>query len=227
MDNARRHPEAEARKRHQAFVDFMIPIVKGCSTELAQELTSLGVQVHGGMGFIEESGAAQHYRDARITTIYEGTTGIQANDLIGRKTARDGGRAARAVVAEMKKAAELCRGSDELAVIGARLASAAGTLDEAVQWVASTFATDPDAVHAGAVPYLMLWGTVAGGWQMARAARVAADKLAAGTVDSAFYRAKIATARFYADYLLTQADGLKQRAMTAGPGVMALAAEEI
>src|SRR5512137_2642134 len=95
MDNAHRHTDAEARRRHQAFVDFMIPIVKGCSTEIAQEVASLGIQVHGGMGYIEETGAAQHFRDARITTIYEGTTGIQANDFIGRKTARDGGAVAR------------------------------------------------------------------------------------------------------------------------------------
>ena len=106
MDNAHRHPDAEARKRHQAFVDFMIPIVKGCSTETAQEIASLGIQVHGGMGFIEETGAAQHFRDARITTIYEGTTGIQANDLIGRKTARDGGAVARVVADEMDEVAQ-------------------------------------------------------------------------------------------------------------------------
>ncbi len=113
MDNARRHPDAEARKRHQAFVDFMIPIVKGWSTETGQEVASLGVQVHGGMGFIEETGAAQHFRDARITTIYEGTTGIQANDFVGRKTARDGGAQARLVADDMiKVAGELARHSD-------------------------------------------------------------------------------------------------------------------
>ncbi len=124
MDNAHRHPDAEARKRHQAFVDFMIPIVKGCSTETAQEVASLGIQVHGGMGFIEETGAAQHFRDARITTIYEGTTGIQANDFIGRKTARDGGAVARVVADEMDKVAqELARhGEPNLKAIGARLA---------------------------------------------------------------------------------------------------------
>ena len=111
MDNARRNPDAKARERHQAFVDFMIPIVKGCSTETAQEVASLGVQVHGGMGFIEETGAAQHYRDARITTIYEGTTGIQANDFIGRKTARDGGAVARAIAGEMEKVAQELAGT--------------------------------------------------------------------------------------------------------------------
>src|SRR5204862_484777 len=103
LDNASAHPDPEARKRHQAFADLMIPIVKGWCTETAQEIAYTGVQVHGGMGFIEETGAAQHYRDARIITIYEGTTAIQANDLIGRKTARDGGKTALAVIAEMQK----------------------------------------------------------------------------------------------------------------------------
>ena len=105
MDHALTHPDPAARKRHQAFVDFMIPIVKGWCTETAQQVAYLGIQVHGGMGFIEETGAAQHYRDARITTIYEGTTGIQANDLIGRKTARDGGVQARSIAAEIEKVA--------------------------------------------------------------------------------------------------------------------------
>src|SRR5207244_6039625 len=103
LDNAANNPDANARAKHQAFAEFMIPIVKGWSTEMAQEVTSLGIQVHGGMGFIEETGAAQHFRDARIITIYEGTTAIQANDLIGRKTARDGGKTALAVIAEMQK----------------------------------------------------------------------------------------------------------------------------
>jgi hypothetical protein len=127
MDNARRHPDPEARKRHQAFVDFMIPIVKGWSTETGQEVASLGVQVHGGMGFIEETGAAQHFRDARITTIYEGTTGIQANDFVGRKTARDGGAQARLRAEDMLKVAgDLARHTDPaLKSIGTRLAEAA------------------------------------------------------------------------------------------------------
>src|SRR5439155_4797695 len=133
MDNAERHPDDAARKRHQAFVELMIPIVKGWGTEIAQEVTYLGVQVHGGMGFIEETGAAQHYRDARITTIYEGTTAIQANDLIGRKTARDSGAIARTVVAEIGKTAFALakEASADLKAIGSELASAAGALSEA------------------------------------------------------------------------------------------------
>jgi len=134
IDNARRHPDADARKQHQAFVDLMIPIVKGWSTELAQEVTYLGVQVHGGMGFIEETGAAQDYRDARITTIYEGTTAIQANDLIGRKTARDGGAVARAVIGEIgKMAAELAASNNaDLKAIGSELVAATAALGDAV-----------------------------------------------------------------------------------------------
>src|SRR6185436_10319471 len=138
------HPDADARKRHQAFADFMIPIVKGWSTEIAQEVTSLGVQVHGGMGFIEETGAAQHYRDARIITIYEGTTGIQANDLIGRKTARDGGKTARLVAAQIDKvAAKLASNPDPaLNAIGLRLAAATAALQNAIDWIVQTFGSN-------------------------------------------------------------------------------------
>ncbi len=156
IDNAHAHPDEEARKRHQAFVDFMIPIVKGWSTEIAQEVTSLGVQVHGGMGFIEETGAAQHYRDARIITIYEGTTGIQANDLIGRKTARDAGAVANAVAADIDKvAAKLASHSDPiLNAIGLQLAASTADLQSAIDWLVPAFG----AAHArrargrGAVP---------------------------------------------------------------------------
>jgi hypothetical protein len=228
MDNAHRHPDASARKRHQAFVDFMIPIVKGCSTEAAQELTSLGVQVHGGMGFIEESGAAQHYRDARITTIYEGTTGIQANDLIGRKTARDGGAVAKSVVADIETvAAELAGHADvNLRAIGTRLKDATGALHAAVDWMVPAFGQNPRAAHAGAVPYLRLWGLVTGGWQMGRAALVAAKHLAAGTGDARFMHAKIVTARYYAECLLPQATGLAQTVVHGGDSALALAAEQ-
>ena len=158
----------------------MIPIVKGWSTEIAQEVTSLGVQVHGGMGFIEETGAAQHYRDARIITIYEGTTGIQANDLIGRKTARDAGAVATAVAAEIDKvAAKLASHADPvLNAIGLQLASSTADLQSAIDWLVPAFAQHTRAAHAGAVPYLKLWGLVAGGWQMGRAALIAHEQLA-------------------------------------------------
>jgi 3-(methylsulfanyl)propanoyl-CoA dehydrogenase len=228
LDNARAHPDAEARRRHQAFAELMIPVVKGWCTETAQEITSTGVQVHGGMGFIEETGAAQHYRDARIITIYEGTTGIQANDLIGRKTARDGGRTALAVVAQMQALeAELGEHPGaEFAAIRGQLAAALAALGTAVEWVVRTYANDSRAAHAASVPYLKLWGLTAGGWQMARAALVAARRLAENKGDGEFYRAKIATARFYADYYLPQTLALKHAVLTAGESVLALADEQ-
>jgi alkylation response protein AidB-like acyl-CoA dehydrogenase len=228
LDNARRHPDAEARKRHQAFADLMIPIVKGWCTEVAQEVAYTGVQVHGGMGYIEETGAAQHYRDARIITIYEGTTGIQANDLIGRKTARDGGKTALSVIAEMRALdAELAKEKGaEFAAIRTQLAAAVSALKEAVEWMVVTYGKDTRAAHAASVPYLKLWGLTTGGWQMARAALAAAKHLADGKIDADFYRAKIATARFYADYFLPQTVALKHAIVTAGDSVLALSAEQ-
>ena len=227
LDNAHRHPDPEARKRHQAFAELMIPIVKGWCTESAQEIAYTGVQVHGGMGYIEETGAAQHYRDARIITIYEGTTGIQANDLIGRKTARDGGKTAASVIADMRALdAELAKQkSPEFAAIRTQLAAAASALKEAVEWMVVTYGKDTRAAHAASVPYLKLWGLTTGGWQMARAALAAAKHLSDGK-DADFYRAKIATARFYADYFLPQTVALKHAIVTAGESVLALAAEQ-
>src|SRR5512137_990029 len=191
LDHAHREPDPAAKKRHQAFVDLMIPIVKGWSTEIAQEITYLGIQVHGGMGFIEQTGAAQYYRDARITTIYEGTTGIQANDLIGRKTARDGGAVARTVAAEIAAVArELsAHGDASLKSIGVRLGAAAVALGRAIDWVVPAYRDHPRAAHAGAVAYLRVWGLVAGGWQLGRAALAAARRLQAGKGDPAFLNA--------------------------------------
>jgi acyl-CoA dehydrogenase len=228
MDNATNSEDLEARKRHQAFVDLMIPIVKGWSTEVAQEVAYLGVQVHGGMGFIEETGAAQHYRDARIITIYEGTTAIQANDLIGRKTARDGGAVARAVAAEIDKvSARLASQADPgLQAIGVQLAAATASLQSAIDWMVSAYANNTRAAHAVSVPYLKLWGITAGGWQMGRAALIAAEQTNKGTGNVAFMRAKIATARFYADSILPQAEGLAHTITEGGEAALALAAEE-
>ena len=228
IDNARRHPDAEARKRHQAFVELMIPIVKGWGTEVAQEVTYLGVQVHGGMGFIEETGAAQHYRDARITTIYEGTTAIQANDLIGRKTARDGGAVARSVIGEIVGLATAMSAdaNGALVPIGHELQSAAAALKSAVDWVVPAYGKASRAAHAASVPYLRLWGLVAGGWQLARGAQVAARLLAENKGDATFYRGKIATARFYAECLLPQAAALARAITLGSESVLALSDEQ-
>ena len=228
IDNARRHPDADARKRHQAFVELMIPIVKGWGTEIAQEVTYLGVQVHGGMGFIEETGAAQDYRDARITTIYEGTTAIQANDLIGRKTARDGGVVARSVIGEIAGLATALSAdaNGALVPIGNELQSAAAALKSAVDWVVPAYGKASRAAHAASVPYLRLWGLVAGGWQLARGAQVAARLLAENKGDATFYRGKIATARFYAECLLPQAAALARAITLGSESVLALSDEQ-
>jgi alkylation response protein AidB-like acyl-CoA dehydrogenase len=226
IDNAHRHPDADARKRHQAFVELMIPIVKGWCTETAQEVTYLGVQVHGGMGFIEETGAAQHYRDARITTIYEGTTAIQANDLIGRKTARDGGAVAKAVIGEISKLATAMAADASLAAIGSELQNAATALTRAVDWVVPAYGKASRAAHAASVPYLRLWGLVAGGWQLARGAQVAARMLAENKGDSSFLRGKIATATFYAECLLPQAAALAHSITAGSESVLALSDEQ-
>src|SRR5690606_8239562 len=216
MDFAARSGSPEERQKHQAFVDLMIPVVKGWSTETGVEVASLGVQVHGGMGFIEETGAAQHLRDARITTIYEGTTGIQAGDLVGRKIARDGGAAARALVAELRKLdAALAKAKHaDLRAMREPLAAGVAALEEAVGYIVANAAKDVKGVFAGAVPFLLLMGVVCGGWQMVRAGLAAEKALGEAGADQAFLEAKIGTARFYADHVLTQAPGLKSTVLS-------------
>jgi alkylation response protein AidB-like acyl-CoA dehydrogenase len=221
MDVGHRHPDPATRADAQAMADLLIPVVKGWSTETALGVTSTGIQVHGGMGFIEETGAAQYARDARILTIYEGTTAIQANDLVGRKIARDGGAAARNAIAEMRQTLAVLDGA-ELAPIRVALTEAVALLERAVAWVVEISATDLRVVAAGAVPFLKLFGVVAGGWQMGRAAHVAQTRLSAGdNSDPGFYRAKLATARFYADHVLPQAHGLAHAAMHGASSVLA------
>jgi len=228
LDRAHRHRSEKERQKAQAFVDLMIPVLKGWFTETSIDVASLGIQVHGGMGFIEETGAAQFYRDARITTIYEGTTSIQANDLVGRKIAREAGATAKAVVKEMKATLRALKKVDgeDFAAIGRHLAAGVKALDQCVDWIVATYAADVKAVHAGSVPFLKLTGIVSGGWQMARAALAAQAKLAQGEGDAAFLKAKIATARFFADHYLAQAPGLHQTVTAGAPGVLALAAEQ-
>ena len=228
LDKAHHHPDKDERARSQAFVDLMIPIVKGWSTESSIAVASLGIQVHGGMGFIEETGAAQFMRDARITTIYEGTTGIQANDLIGRKIAREGGATAKAVLKAIGALdADLAQAPGEaFKAIRLRLAAGARAAGECVDWIVATYGTDVKAVHAGAVPFLELMGIVCGGWQMARAALAAQRKFANSEGDKNFLEAKIATARFFADHSLSRASGLRDAIVQGAPGVMALAEEQ-
>jgi alkylation response protein AidB-like acyl-CoA dehydrogenase len=215
-DLAHHHPDEAARASHQAIYEFLVPVVKGWSTELSIDVASLGVQVHGGMGFIEETGAAQYYRDARILTIYEGTTAIQANDLIGRKTVRDGGATAQAILAQMDQTiAQLAeREGQAFKSMHRHLSAGSLSLARVIEFMVAKVKSDPNAVFAGSVPYLKLAGIVLGGWQMARALLVASDKR---SDDAAFYGAKIATAQFFAEHILSQAPGI-EASIVSGDG---------
>ncbi|RJG03955.1 acyl-CoA dehydrogenase [Noviherbaspirillum sedimenti] len=227
-DIALHHADAQVRQEQDAFYEYMVPIVKGWSTELSVDVASTGVQVHGGMGFIEETGAAQYYRDARILPIYEGTTAIQANDLVGRKTVRDGGATAKAILAQVRAttvqlaAAE----SDSLQAIGRQLALGADALEAAVDYVTGNIKADIKAVFAGSVPYLKLAGIVLGGWQMGRAALAAARRLQDGQGDKRFYQAKIATARFFAEHILPQSAAYRTEIVEGAGSVLALDADQ-
>ena len=224
-DAAHRDDDADARRENQAFYEFMVPLVKGFSTEMSIEVASLGVQVHGGMGFIEETGAAQYLRDARILPIYEGTTAIQANDLVGRKTARDGGRVARAI-AERVAATEAdlaASTSDAARAMKKRLGAARQAFEQVVDFVVAQSKGNPNAAFAGSVPYLLLAGNVMAGWQMARALLAAERLLAAREGDPAFLAAKVATARFYAEHLLSKAPGQRDAIVDGAQSVTAMA----
>ena len=225
-DAAHHHPDADARKDNAAFYEYLVPLVKGYSTEMSLEVTSLGVQVHGGMGFIEETGAAQYYRDAKILTIYEGTTAIQANDLVGRKTARDGGQTAKGIAAQIEKteADLLASGTPAALAVAKRLTAARKALLDVIDFVAGGTKAQPNAVFAGSVPYLMLAGNVVAGWQLARSLLVAQDLLQKGQ-DEAFMRAKITTAQFYADHILVKAPGLRDSIVEGAASVTELALE--
>ncbi|HUN25646.1 MAG TPA: acyl-CoA dehydrogenase [Steroidobacteraceae bacterium] len=210
LDLASHHPQPAQRSAAQLRADLLIPIVKGWCTELGIEAASLGIQVHGGMGFIEETGAAQFLRDVRITAIYEGTTGIQANDLIGRKIGRDGGAAMRALIAEMQAELEgLRRGAAAAAPVREAALEGIARLSAATEALIASAGAGPTRPAAVAVPYLELCGYSIAGWLVARAAEMAAARLASGELGQAngalegpFYAAKLATARFYAEQLL-------------------------
>jgi alkylation response protein AidB-like acyl-CoA dehydrogenase len=227
FDASHHHPDAEVRKQNEAFYEFMVPLVKGYSTEMSVEVASLGLQVHGGMGFIEETGAAQYYRDSRILSIYEGTTAIQANDLVGRKTARDGGRTPKAIAAQIALTEAELATHDSTAArsMARRLGAARVAFEQVVDFVAGNSKASPNAVYAGSVPYLMLAGNVVAGWQMARALIIAEDQLAKQEGDAAFLKAKVATAHFYAEHLLNKAPGVRDSIVDGGDCVTALALE--
>ena len=227
LDRAKRQTDTAQREESQRLVDLLIPVVKAWSTDLGCEAASLAIQVHGGVGFIEDTGLAQLYRDARIAPIYEGTNGIQANDLVGRKLARDNGAAARDFIAGIRASDRdlaAAPGAD-LAPIRASLAEATATLSRCTEWMVETHGANPALALAGATPYLRLFGTVAGGWLMAMAALAALRRLSERSGDEGFLKAKLATARFYADNILAEADGLAAQITRGGESLLALPAE--
>ncbi len=230
-DVAHHHPDPATRAANLAVYEYLVPIIKGWSTEMSENVTRDGVQVHGGMGFIEETGTAQHYRDAKILTIYEGTTAIQANDLVGRKTVRDGGAVAKGIIAQVRATQAQCAAmgganAAQFQAIARQLKEGADALEAVVDYVAGNMKADIKGVFAGSVLYLKLAGIVLGGWQMARAALVSQDKLDAGAGDAKFYGAKIVTARFFADHILTQASGMRTAIVDGSAGVLALSEDQ-
>jgi len=218
LDYSVKSADEAVRKEHKAFVELMIPIVKGWCTETAQEVCSTALQVFGGMGYIEETGIAQQYRDVRITTIYEGTTGIQGLDLIGRKLVRDMGASATKVLKQIGSFAKELAGSSnaEVAALAGPLGDATKALGETAQWLGMNAMGDLRKAFACSVPFLKFFGIVAGGWQLFRGAKIAAEKIAAGDNDP-YYAAKIQTATFYAHHVLTQYAFL-QKQITEGSG---------
>jgi 3-(methylthio)propanoyl-CoA dehydrogenase len=227
IDHARHEPAAEARAAAQRRADLLIPVVKAWCTDLGVAIASTGLQIHGGMGFIEETGAAQHLRDARITPIYEGTNGIQANDLLGRKLLRDHGLAARDLIAEMRATAEALATApgEAMAAIRRPLAAGIDALATSADWLVDAGAADPPRALAGAVPFLALMGVVTGGWLMAKGALAARRQMQAGNGEAPFYQAKLVTARFYAEQILATAPSLLP-AVTGGSTVMAFDLEQ-
>lgn len=220
FDFAQRHPDAETRRMQQARADLLIPVVKSWCTELGVEMASIGVQVHGGMGYVEETGAAQHLRDARITPIYEGTNGIQANDLVGRKLLRDRGAAMQSLLAELEETSKAVP-----ADLQAPLAAAVGSLRRATEWLLSHGAQDPATAQANSHHYLMLTGYTIGGALMAQAAAVAQAALDSGSSEE-FYRSKIAVARFYVQQLLPRAQAHVEPVLAGAAPVLELAVEQ-
>jgi alkylation response protein AidB-like acyl-CoA dehydrogenase len=223
-DVGRAHPDAHQRAAHDAAYEFLVPLVKGFSTEASIEVASLGVQVHGGMGYIEDTGAAQFYRDARILTIYEGTTAIQANDLVGRKTVRDGGALAMDFASRVAKTEDSLEatGDAQAVSMAAQLKQARQAYAQVVAFIAANGKTQPNAAYAGSVPYLLLAGTLLAGWQLAQSWLATAQL---GAEDAAFASAKRATAAFYCAHILPRCSALRDAVMQGADSVMALPVE--
>ena len=217
-DRASHHPDAAEQARGQRIVDVLTPVVKGWGSEVGNDLTGVALQVHGGMGYIEETGAAQHYRDARITTIYEGTTGIQAADLVGRKMLRDDGQMVGEVIETMRveTAAAASSTASDVQAVATAVGGLIEKLAEATAWLLAAAGRDPRIPLAGSFNYLMLWGIAAGGWQMAQAAAAARRCLDADEGDSAFYRAKLTSCSHYANQVLPHGEAYASAIIDGG-----------
>ncbi len=230
LDIADRHEDEAAKAKAQTRLELLIPIVKGWCTESSIDVTSLGIQIHGGMGYVEETGAAQFWRDARITTIYEGTTAIQANDLIGRKIAADKGAGMRDLLAEMRALVDnelAAAAGDQMAAIRTALSTGIDALTQATDYILQRFeAKDPKAAAAGSVPLVLLAGTVCGGWLMAKAAVIAQQRYNEPDSNTAFYQAKISTAHFYADHIMPLATRYAHSILHGADSVMALSVDQ-
>ena len=222
MDRAHSHPDADVRAANQRRLELLTPVVKGWCTENAQGITWNGVQVHGGMGFIEETGASQYMRDARIITIYEGTTAIQANDLIGRKTAKEGGKSMQQLLADIAETGAALRATSDptLKTIADALGDGIAALDEATNWLLANYDATPQAAAAGSVPFLKLTGIVVGGWLMARSAQIAAGRV--NDADGDFYKAKLITASYFAQHVIPEANSYRDAIVGGSASVLAL-----
>ena len=221
QDISFRHTDAAVRAHNQGLVDLLIPVFKAWATETALRTTTTGIQVHGGLGFIEETGVAQYLRDAVISVIYEGTTAIQAADLVGRKLVKDQGRNLAVLMRLMKDTLAQVQAQPELADIASEFANALDLLAEHSQSIAQQFSQSTKQALSVSVPYLMLTGYVVGAWQLAQSAVKAAELLAAGDSNQNFLKGKIQTARFYHRMVLTEIQGLAYSVKHAGSAVTA------
>ncbi|MEB8434357.1 acyl-CoA dehydrogenase C-terminal domain-containing protein [Cocleimonas sp. KMM 6892] len=225
-DHAYQSTDEKVADFQRRRMDLLTPIVKAWCTEVAQEVTSLGVQVHGGMGFIEETGAAQYMRDARIITIYEGTTGIQAGDLIGRKVLRDKGATVSELIAELNEFETTLKAQsgDDFAIMSTQFSAALKAVTESTKWVLEKGMETPHSAGAASVNYLMLMGTALGGWLMAKSALAAQREIDAGSTDE-FFKTKILTARFYAEHILPRSEAYATTVQSGAGAIMDLSIE--
>ncbi|MED5446363.1 MAG: acyl-CoA dehydrogenase [Actinomycetota bacterium] len=225
IDIAHHHPDQDERTRGSELTDLLTPLSKSWCTDLGNELTSLGIQIHGGMGFVEETGAAQHYRDIRIAGIYEGTNGIQAIDLVGRKLSMRKGDVVRELLLEINETASELHSAD-LEGIGRPLEDAVQDMQAATEWLIENGGASTDDGLAGATPYLRMFGTTVGGWLLAKSALQAKKQIDEGN-DSAFLHAKIETATFFAEQLLPQVSGLLPAAVSGAHSLYAIKPERL